>query len=190
MDSVWPIAATRLFAKGIHVKHPLPVAVGLICAALIASVASSASLPFGAAVRSSNPPRLPPAAAAGETVFYGHIQALTRKRGHYELRFDPAWWLSGTAAERAAVADKVIKPGEAVPNDYYVVDSDHRLLTFLVAADARVTVLDQKHLPRSVAVSLRKLAQLVRAGTRQGFWIRVGAKDLNPVVAFDQQYQP
>jgi hypothetical protein len=171
-------------------KRPLSVAVALICASLIATVTSSATRALPAAVRSSNPPRLPPAAGAGETVFYGHIRALTRKRSHYELRFDPAWWLSGTAAERAAVADKVIKPGEAVPNDYYVVDSDHRLLTFLVAGDAHVTVLDQKHLPRSLVVSLRKLAQLVRVGTRQGFWIRVGAKYANPVVALDQQYQP
>ena len=55
--------------------------------------------------------RLPPAAPAGQWVLFGHIRSLARKNGRFEMRFDPAWVLSGVTAERAAVEDKVLSPG-------------------------------------------------------------------------------
>jgi hypothetical protein len=39
---------------------------------------------------------LPPAAPAGQMVFYGHVKSLTPSGGRYLLRFDPAWRLGGT----------------------------------------------------------------------------------------------
>ena len=56
--------------------------------------------------------QLPPAAPAGQMVLYGHIKSLARKSGRFEMRFDPAWWLTGVAAEGAAVEDKAISPGD------------------------------------------------------------------------------
>ena len=50
---------------------------------------------------------------------YGHIKKLTRKGGHYELRFDPAWFTSGVTASRAALEDT---GSSDVPNDNYVVE--------------------------------------------------------------------
>src|SRR2546423_127685 len=82
--------------------------------------------------------RPPPAAPAREQVLYGPVKSLTRKGGRFELRFDPAWWLTGLAAKRAALEDT---GSSEVPNDYYIVEEGHRLLTFPVAASAGVTVV-------------------------------------------------
>ena len=51
--------------------------------------------------------KLPPAAAAGEFTMYGHIKSLTRKGRRFELRFDPALWLTGATASRAKIEDTV-----------------------------------------------------------------------------------
>ena len=48
------------------------------------------------------------------------------------MRFDPAWFLSGETANRAAAEDGAVPPGQPVPNDNYRVEEGHRLLTYLV----------------------------------------------------------
>ena len=134
-----------------------------------------------------------------EVVFYGHIKSLARKGSNFELRFDPAWLLGGVTAERAAVEDKVLQPGQAVPNDNYTVDESHRLLTFVVSPTAHVTVLTKGLSATRISVS--ELAQVVRGRNPQhrslfdpanhsGFWIRVSNRYPNPVLALDQQYHP
>jgi hypothetical protein len=134
-----------------------------------------------------------------EIVYYGHIESLVRRGHRFELRFDPAWLLFGATAERAAVEDKVLEPGQAVPNDSYTVEAGHRLLTFVVFPDAHVTVLTKGLRPTTIPVS--ELAQIVggknprhRAlfdpSTSSGYWIRVGSKYPNPAVSLDQQYHP
>jgi hypothetical protein len=140
--------------------------------------------------------RLPPAAPAGQIVQWGHIRSLTRRGSRYELRFDPAWWLSGVTAQRAAVADGAIGPGEPVPNDYYVLDERHRLLTYLVPTTARATVLVLG--PCSISIPVSELAQIVKRknprhrrlydrGNHLGYWIRTR---IDSVRSLDQQYQP
>ena len=128
---------------------------------------------------------------------YGHITSLTRKGGRFELRFDPAWWLTGVTAERAAAADGVIQPGEPVPNDYYIVEEGHRSLTYVVPATARVTVITRAVRPTVITVS--ELAQIVSGRNpkhrrllepKAGFWIRIGSKYPGAVLSLDQQYQP
>ena len=139
--------------------------------------------------------------APRQDVLYGHIKSLKRVGGRYEMRFDPALFLQGTAAERAAVEDKMIAPGEPVPNDYYIVDEGHRLLTFVVARNAHVTVLTRQGSPPlgSTAITVSELAQLLAGKNpnhrqltepKAGYWIRIGAKYPNPAIALDQQYQP
>jgi hypothetical protein len=123
---------------------------------------------------------------------------MTRKAGRFEMRFDPAWWLSGVAAQRAAVEDKVIRPGEAVPNDYYIVEEGHRLLTYVVPATAHVTVLTGGG-AHATSITVSELAQIVSGKNpkhrrlsepKAGFWIRIGVKYPNPALSLDQQYQP
>jgi hypothetical protein len=178
------------------------VLVVLIAAAVLtAAVASSHLIPAAAsspAARDAGQPPLPPAASAGEMVLYGHIKSLTRKGNHFQMRFDPAWWLSGVTAQRAAVADKAIRPGQAVPNDYYIVEEGHRLLTYVVPQNARVTVLTRHggRLIPTTAITVSELAQIVRGKNprhrqlmepKAGFWIRVAT---DSVRSLDQQYQP
>jgi hypothetical protein len=137
--------------------------------------------------------------APQEVVLYGHIKSLTRTGSRFELRFDPAWLLFGVTAERAAVEDGVLQPGEPVPNDSYTVEGGHRLLTFLVPPTAQVSVLTKGL--RSTTIPVSELAQIIRGknprhrslfdpSNSSGFWIRVGNKYPNPAVSLDQQYHP
>jgi hypothetical protein len=136
--------------------------------------------------------------APREIVLYGHISSLRPKGNRFELRFDPAWWLTGYAAQRAKLQDT---GSMDVPNDYYIVDESHRLLSYLVSPSASVTVLTRHGagpIP-TTTITVAELAQIVsgknpkhRALTepKAGFWIRVGSKYPGLVLALDQQYQP
>jgi hypothetical protein len=133
----------------------------------------------------------------GDRIF-GHIGSLERDSGRWLLRFDPAWFTSGLTANTAAGEDGVVEPGEPVPNDNYRIDEGHRLLTYIVAPHARVTVLTRHGNPANVGathVTVPQLAQLVRGEAPlrlfepldTGVWIRV---HVDTVCAIDQQYQP
>jgi hypothetical protein len=147
-----------------------------------------------AAAASASPflPR-PPFGPPRETVFYGHAKSLARRTGHWELRVDPAFFLSGLTAQRAAVEDGAIAPGEAVPNDFYTRDDSHRLLTFRVAPRAHVTVMVGG--PNATAITVAELARAL-AGKQTphrlwepqaGYWVRVAG---DTVRGMDQQYTP
>lgn len=135
----------------------------------------------------------PPFGPPREIVLYAHAKSLVRRGGHWELRVDPAQFLSGLTAQRAAVDDGAIAPGEAVPNDYYTRDESHRLLTFRVAPRAHVTVLTRG--PKATPITVPELARaLAGKKIRQrlfepqaGYWIRVAG---DTVRALDQQYTP
>jgi hypothetical protein len=174
-------------------------------AAILATGAMLVALSFGsfralAASTSSAIPgaagsrQLPAAASPGQQTQWGHITSLTRKGRRFEMKFDPAWMLHGVTAERAALEDT---GSTDVPNDYYVVDETHRLLTYVVRPTARVTVLTRGIHAQRITVS--ELAQIVKRKNprhrrlmepKAGFWIRVGDKYPNPVLSLDQQYQP
>src|SRR5438067_2001017 len=87
-------------------------------------------------------------AATGDQRLYGHITSLQRSGHAYELRFDPAWFLSGVAANFAQAEDQGLhcKPLACPPvaNDNYVVDESHRVLTFVVPARVRGSVLTKR----------------------------------------------
>jgi hypothetical protein len=131
-------------------------------------------------------------------VEFGHIDSLVRKGNVWEMRFDPAWFLSGETANRAAAEDGMVEPGEPVPNDNYRVEEGHRLLTYLVARGARVTVLVQS--PTGFAeepVTVGQLALLVEGKPvpgvslyeplDSGVWITY---EIDTVRKIDQQYVP
>ena len=130
--------------------------------------------------------------APSEHVEFGYIKSLERKGAGYELTFDPAWFLSGETASNAASEDGVVAPGEPVPNDYYVVDEGHRLLTYKVSPDAKVSVLVDS--PDSEPITVAELAQIVGGKHKPlwepietGFWIRTRN---DTVRSLDQQYRP
>lgn len=133
-----------------------------------------------------------------ENVQFGHIESLTRRGNHFEMRFDPAWFLSGETANRAAAEDRAVEAGQPVPNDNYVVEEGHRLLTYFVPDDAHVTVLTRRGNPAQLGatpITVSELAQIVQGKSRvqlfepleTGVWIRV---NVDSVRAIDQQYRP
>ncbi|HLF00271.1 MAG TPA: hypothetical protein VI540_10265 [Gaiellaceae bacterium] len=170
--------------------------VSLVLAAVVALVVTASAPSSTRDSGSAALLRLPRAAAAGEISQYGHIRSLAKKGARYELLFDPAFWLGGVTANRAAAEDGLIAPGEPVPNDYYVRDESKKRLTYLVPAGATVTVLDRRI--RSFRITVAQLAQVVKGRNPTGrglydrtnglgYWI-VAASDT--VRALDQQYQP
>ena len=127
------------------------------------------------------------------SVFYGHIKSMHRTKAGFEIRFDPAWWLTGRAAEQAKFEDTGSRD---VPNDYYVVEEGHRLLTFPVARNADAAVLVGTKPVRISAAELNAIENGRNPNHRRlsqpgsGFWIRIGERYPNPAVKLYQQYQP
>lgn len=122
---------------------------------------------------------------------FGHIRALARHGDHYVLRFDPADLLEGSTARMAAAADGVIKPGDVVTNDFYIRDTDHKVLTYIVPGNAKVTVAARTG---STPIHVFELARAETTGhaRRQynpaiGFWISVSH---DAVRRLDQMYLP
>jgi hypothetical protein len=112
----------------------------------------------------------------------------------FEIRFDPAWWLTGVAAQRANLEDT---GSSDVPNDYRIVEEGHRLLTFVVLSTAKVDVLTGA--AQKTSISAAELSDIVNGRNPRhrrlfepeaGFWIEIGDKYPNPVVTLEQQYQP
>ena len=133
----------------------------------------------------------------GAVAQYGHIESLTRRGEHFELRFDPAWFLSGVTASRAALQDT---GSSDVPNDNYIVEEGHRLVTYLVPTTARVTVLSREGTIEgpgfpSTGISVSQLAQLVKGeepvklaeSLEAGFWLHANG---DTVCSLEHQYRP
>jgi hypothetical protein len=170
----------------------------LALAAVLAIVAASGCAGEDeGATKTVTVPQQRRAAPPGERTYFGHVAALDRKGDAYRLRFDPAWFLSGETANVAAAEDGAVAPGEPVPNDNYVLDESHRLLTFRVPADAPVTVLTRHGQGQfgATPVSVAELADVVHGTSRlklfesldSGVWITV---DNDSVQSIDQQYRP
>jgi hypothetical protein len=145
----------------------------------------------------SDEPTAAVAASCGDRL-YGHIASLKPDGDEYRMRFDPAWFTSGVTANVAAAEDGKVEPGEPVPNDNYVVDEGHRLLTYIVPTDTPVTVLTRQGDPANfgaTSISVEELSQLVAGETPielfepldTGVWIRV---HVDTVCSIDQQYVP
>jgi len=132
----------------------------------------------------------------GDYVLFGHVKSLAPRGGAFELRFDPAWFTSGLTATRAKLEDTGY--GD-VPNDNYIVEEGHRLLTYILPASARITVLTASN-PQggpfpATAITASQLAELVAGkkpvklweGLDTGFWMHV---HVDTVCSLAQQYHP
>lgn len=172
----------------------------IVLGAIATLVLAASALSSGSAPATPAEPTQSFVAPPKVLAHYGHIRSLNRKGSRYELRFDPAFWLSGTTANRAAIEDGAIQPGDSVPNDYYVRDERRRALTYLVPVAAKATVITNKPAQglRSTQIPVSELAQIVKRKNPKGrvlfdktnqlgYWIRV-SKDT--VRSLDQQYQP
>lgn len=133
----------------------------------------------------------------GDRIF-GHIKSLTPQGDHFEMRFDPAWFTSGVTANTAAAEDGAVEPGQPVPNDNYVIEEGHRLLTYVVPASAHVTVLTRGGDPvnfGATPITVSELERIVNDGKHRplfeplesGVWIRV---HVDTACSLDQQYRP
>jgi len=100
---------------------------------------------------------------------------------------------SGVTASRAALADT---GSSDVPNDNYVIEEGHRLLTYIVPTSARITVLTNSGSGiSSPRITVFELARIVNGGAHRklfepldsGIWIRVR---IDRVLELDQQYHP
>ena len=118
--------------------------------------------------------------------------------GQWQLRFDPAWFLSGVTANKAAAAEGAVEPGQPVPNDNYRVDEAHRSFTYIVPDDAKVTVITNRGNPAQLGATPIGVAELARIvnGTStmklfepldSGVWLTIKG---DRAVAIDHQYQP
>jgi len=131
-----------------------------------------------------------------EVVEFGYIRSLTGNPGtfRYDLRFDPAWLLTGKTANQAAFEDT---GSSDVPNDSYVVNERTRAYSFIVPADARVRVLTSGSNLNGTPITVAQLALLVNGKNpfpkplfeqiSTGFWISIRN---DTVESLQQQYHP
>ena len=136
---------------------------------------------------------LPPAAPAGQLTLFGHVKKLTRTGGKYVMRFDPAMFTTGLTASVAAKEDT---GSSDVPNDVYTVEESHRLYSYYLAPNAKITVLTAKGTGiGATPISAAELYRIVNGGPHRklfeplasGVWIRVR---IDTVKELDQQYRP
>ena len=150
---------------------------------IVAVVATAAAVVFAGLYFTNDPEQAPVAAQPCGDRLFGHIRSLVRQGDQYELRFDPAFWLSGETANTAAAEDGSVAPGEPVPNDYYLVDESRRTLKYLVRPGAHVTVLVNNETGiLSTPITVSELAEIVQTGKsgqrelfeplESGVWIR------------------
>jgi hypothetical protein len=163
------------------VRRPVVLGITLAAAAALAGL-GFASLPLY-----SHP---------AELTQFGYVTSIVPKGKSYVLRFDPAVWLEGETANVAAAEAGEIKPGQSVPNDYFILNPDHKLLTYKLPANAHVTILVNL---QTTKVTVARLAHLLtakgsactpyqlRLPCRLGFWLTYR---IDTVSALNQQYQP
>jgi len=134
------------------------------------------------------------AGAPREVVEFGYIKSLESKGTGFELRFDPAWLLTGKTANQAALEDT---GSSDVPNDNYVVNESTRAYTYIVPANAQVRVLTQGSNLSGAPITVEQLAQLANGKNplpkplfehiSTGFWVTIRN---DKVESLEQQYHP
>ena len=133
--------------------------------------------------------------AAGEQ--FGYIRSVSTAGPAATLAFDEAEFLTGDEAQRAAVEDGALPPGEPVSNDYYIRNPDKSTRTLLVATDAEITArrcpLCRNGRPGNVddfLGSFMKKGQTYAdpyRGAESLYWLTI---EDGVVVAIDEQYVP
>ena len=134
-------------------------------------------------------------APCGEQHLYGYVRSLVKKGATYQMQFDPAVFTTGQTANVAAAQDHVIAPGEAMPNDNYVVNESRRTYLYLVPSSTPVRVLTMGANTGGSPVTVAQLAELVAGASpvklfepiSTGFWMWV---HVDTACDLRQQYHP
>jgi hypothetical protein len=77
--------------------------------------------------------------ALGDGRHFGYVRSVDTSSEPATIEFDVAEFLTGEAANDAAVDDGAIEEGEGVPNDYYVRNDDESVEILTVSPDVTVT---------------------------------------------------
>jgi hypothetical protein len=136
--------------------------------------------------------------ARGDTVYVGHVVAMTRDGSGYLVRFDPQFDLVGITANAAAAEDQHVKCAPSrcasVPNDVYSVDETHRAYTFVMPATTKGTVLTSTHTVDGEPVTAQQLAAIVAGHGMKLFEpLESGVSitvHVDTITSFAQQYRP
>jgi hypothetical protein len=128
---------------------------------------------------------------------FGYIRSVSTAGPSATLAFDEAEFLTGEEAQRAAEEDGVVKPGEPVPNDYYIRNPDKSTQTLPIATDAKITArrcsLCRNGQPGNLEeflASFMKTGQTYAdpyRGAEAQYWLTT---EDGTVVAIDEQYVP
>lgn len=175
-----------------------PSLVVLATAAVLGAGAFASARLWAASPSSSLSPRASAAQRCdpNDFVLFGHVTSLAPRGDAFELQFDPAWFTSGLTASRAKLQDTGY--GD-VPNDNYVVEEGHRLLTYILPANAHITVLTASNAQGgpfpATTITPSQLAELLVGkapvklweGLDTGFWMNV---HVDTVCSLKQQYRP
>ncbi len=113
---------------------PTTSAPGTTATTVGASTTTSASGPTTTEALSSAETRQPDGTIKG----MGYIDKVWVKNGVRHLSIDYAEMLSGEEAQKAALEDGVIKPGETLDNDYYIRNQNPKKREFTIAADVTI----------------------------------------------------
>jgi hypothetical protein len=73
---------------------------------------------------------------------FGRINEIAIGDSGTELVFNLQQFLMGEEARQAAIADGVLKPGEELPNDYYIRDQNPKLRNMPLADDAKIRIVN------------------------------------------------
>ena len=85
---------------------------------------------------------------------FGHVKSLQAKGGQLRDAFRPGVVPQPLHGERCCCrGSRAVEPGQPVPNDNYRVDEGHRLFTYKVPADAKVTVITKAPTGTPITVS-------------------------------------
>jgi hypothetical protein len=122
---------------------------------------------------------------------FGFIKKIYKKDKKNYLVIDYAEFYTGEEADKAAIEDGEIQPGEHVPNDYYIRNKNPKLRTFEIADNVNCFVsyfkeeggVDLKY------VDLSYLKSLLTSGELEfrPFWIE---RKGNVVIKITEQYVP
>jgi hypothetical protein len=146
--------------------------------------------------RSVQPQREPDLMHPADGRYFGFISSIDSYPTTTTMVFDPADFLTGARAQRAAEQAGVVKKGEPVPADYYIRNVNHRLHKVLISSAVHITLStwDRHNIPNPKRVDLPTLERIVRAPrlweqsvVRNGYWMNVVN---GRVVKLEEQYVP
>jgi hypothetical protein len=128
---------------------------------------------------------------------FGFIRSVDTSTEPATLEFDEAEWLTGEAAQHAAVEDGQLEPGQPVANDHYIRNPDKSTRLLEVAPDAAVTAtrcgLCRDGKPGNIADFLASFSKRGQSynddyrGAQSHYWLTI---EDGRVLAIDEQYSP